>query len=47
MQAALKDMDNKQLKESYYVKLFNEDDTDVDTIEAETEDEAIQVARNK
>lgn len=35
------------INESYYVKLFNEDNTDIDTIETETEEEAIQVARNK
>lgn len=35
------------INESYYVKLFNEDNTDVDTIDTETEDEAVQVARNK
>lgn len=33
--------------ESYYVKLFNQDGTDIDTIEANTEQEAIKTAEEK
>lgn len=53
-----KDLDNiaKQLfdfddyykeNESYYIKLFNKDNTDMDTIEANTEQEAIKIAEEK
>ena len=39
---------NKTCKnESYYIKLFNKDNTDIDTIEASTEQEAIKTAEEK
>lgn len=39
---------NKTCKnESYYIKLFNKDGTDIDTIEASTEQEAIKTAEEK
>lgn len=39
---------NKTCKnESYYIKLFNKDNTDIDTIEANTEQEAIKTAEEK
>lgn len=39
---------NKTCKnESYYIKLFNKDNTDMDTIEASTEQEAIKTAEEK
>lgn len=39
---------NKTCKnESYYIKLFNKDNTDIDTIEASTEQEAIKTVEEK
>lgn len=35
------------IKESYYIKLFNKDNTDIDTIEVSTEQEAIKTAEEK
>ena len=35
------------LKESYYIKLFNQDGTDIDTIEEDNEDEACRIAEEK
>lgn len=35
------------INESYYIKLFNKDNTDIDTIEASTEQEAIKTAEEK
>lgn len=47
-----KDADEKyekenNLKESYYIKLFNQDGTDIDTIEEDNEDEACRIAEEK
>ena len=35
------------LKESYYIKLFNQDGTDIDTIEEDNEDKACRIAEEK
>lgn len=35
------------INESYYIKLFNKDNTDIDTIETSTEQEAIKTAEEK
>lgn len=47
-----KDADEKyekehNLKESYYIKLFNQDGTDIDTIEEDNEDKACRIAEEK
>ena len=39
--------ESKELKESYYVKIFNSDDTDIDTYETNDEQEAIDYAENQ
>lgn len=39
--------ESKKLKESYYVKIFNSDDTDIDTYETDDEQEAIDYAENQ
>lgn len=40
-------LDKTCKNESYYIKLFNKDNTDIDTIEANTEQEAIKTAEEK
>lgn len=39
--------ESKELKEGYYVKIFNSDDTDIDTYETNDEQEAIDYAENQ
>lgn len=39
--------ESKELKEGYYVKIFNSDDTDIDTYETNNEQEAIDYAENQ
>ena len=39
--------ESKKLKEGYYVKIFNSDDTDIDTYETNDEQEAIDYAENQ
>ena len=40
-------IESNKINESYYIKLFNKDGTDMDTIEASTEQEAIKTAEEK
>ena len=40
-------VESNKINESYYIKLFNKDGTDMDTIEASTEQEAIKTAEEK
>lgn len=40
-------IESNKINESYYIKLFNKDGTDIDTIETSTEQEAIKTAEEK